>query len=334
MPFDQFKRREFIALIGGAAAASVSCSRPLIAEQRARHLGVLLGIRSDPEGQSWIAGFRREMQKLGWEDGRNLGLDLRWGGADIEYIRASAADLVRAKPDVILVYSVRVLNALRQATRQIPVVFIATSDPVGLKFVESLAHPGGNLTGFMLYEVSVAGKLIEFLQEAYPRLARVGLLFNPENKSAAGYWRSITAVAASKGIIPAQLPVRDANSIQQAIDGFAGTPGGGLVLPTDVTTVVHRDLIITLAARHRLPAIYSFRADVTRGGLMSYGPNTADLFRRAATYVDRVLRGEQPADLPIQAPVKFELLVNLKSAKSIGIDLPTSILVLADEVIE
>jgi putative ABC transport system substrate-binding protein len=334
MQFDQLRRREFIALLGGTAAASVSWPRPLIAEQRARRLGILLGAGSDPQGQSWIAGFRRKMQELGWEDGRNLQIDLRWGGADIDYIRAAAEEIVSTKPDVILVYAVRVLNAMRQATRQIPVVFIATSDPVGLGFVESLARPGGNLTGFMLYEVSVAGKLVELLKEMNPRLARVGLLFNPDNNSAEGYWRSISAVAASKSLIPVQLPVRDASSIQQAVDGFAGTPGGGLVLPTDVTTIVHRDLIIALAARHQLPAVYSFRADVARGGLMSYGPDTADLFRRAASYVDRILKGEKAADLPIQAPTKFELLVNLKSAKSMGIELPTSILLRADEVIE
>jgi ABC-type uncharacterized transport system substrate-binding protein len=328
------KRRQFITLLGGGAVAFVSWPRSLIAQQRVQRLGVLLGAGSDAQGQSWIASFRRKLQELGWEDGRNLQIDLRWGGTDIDYIRASAAELVSAKPDVILVYAVRVLNVMRHATRQIPVVFIATSDPVGLGFVKSLAHPGGNLTGFMLYEVSVAGKLVELLKEMNPRLARVGLLFNPDNNSAAGYWRSISSVAASKGIVPVQLPVRDAAGIQQAVDGFASVSGGGLVLPTDVTTIVHRDLIIALAARHRLPAVYSFSADVARGGLMSYGPDTADLFRRAATYVDRVLKGETPAELPIQAPTKFELLVNLKSAKSIGLDVPTSILLRADEVME
>jgi putative ABC transport system substrate-binding protein len=332
--FNHLRRREFITLLGGAAATSVLWTLPLSAEQRTRRIGVLVGAGADPQGQSWIAGFRRKLQEFGWEDGRNLQLDLRWGGADIDYIRASAAELVSTKPDVILVYSVRVLDAMRQATRQIPVVFIATSDPVGLGYVESLAHPAGNLTGFMLYEVSVAGKLVELLKEMNPRLARVGLLFNPDNISAEGYWRSIETVAASKGVVPVQLPVRDATSIQQAVDGFASASNGGLVLPTDVTTIVHRDLIIALAARHRLPAAYSFRADVASGGLMSYGPDTADLFRRAATYVDRILKGEKPAQLPIQAPTKFELAVNLKTAKALGLDMPTSILLRADEVIE
>ena len=232
-------------------------------------------------------------------------IDVRWGGADIDYIRTSAADLVNSKPDVILVYSVRVLNAMRQATRQIPIVFIATSDPVGLGFVESLAHPGGNLTGFMLYEVSVAGKLVELLKEMAPHLATMALLFNPENISAAGYRRSIETVAKSLGVVPVWLPVRNAADIENAMDTLAREPSGGLVLPTDVTTIVHRDLIVALAARHRLPAIYSFRADVTSGGLMCYGPDTADLFRRASSYVDRILKGEKPADLPVQAPTKY-----------------------------
>ncbi len=234
-------------------------------------------------------------------------IDVRWGGADIDYIRTSAADLVNSKPDVILVYSVRVLNAMRQATRQIPVVFIATSDPVGLGFVESLAHPGGNLTGFMLYEVSVAGKLVELLKEMAPHLARMALLFNPENISAAGYRRSIETVAKSLGVIPVWLPVRNAADIENAVDTLVREPSGGLVLPTDVTTIVHRDLIVALAAQHRLPAVYSFRADVASGGLMCYGPDTADLFRRASSYVDRILKGEKPADLPVQAPTKYRV---------------------------
>ena len=186
----------------------------------------------------------------------------------------------------------------------------------------------------MLYEVPVAGKLVELLKEIDPRLARIGLLFNPDNVSAGGYWHSIQAVAASMGVAPVQLPVRDAAGIQQAVDGFAKGLNGGLVLPTDVTTIVHRDLIIALASRHRLPAVYSFRADAARGGLMSYGPNTADLFQRAAGYVDRILKGEKPADLPVQAPTKFDLVVNLKASKALGLDVPATLLARADQVIE
>ena len=325
------KRREAITLLGGAAVGWPLATR---AQQRVRRVGVLVGVGNDSQGQSWIAGFRQRLKELGWADGRDVQIDVRWGGADIDYIRATAADLVSAKPDVILVYSIRVLHAMRQATRQIPVVFIATSDPVGLGLVESLAHPGGNLTGFMVYEVSVAGKLVELLKEMAPQLARMALLFSPENISAAGYQRSIEAVAKSLGAIPVWLPVRNAADIENAVDTLVREPSSGLVLPTDVTTIVHRDLIVALAARHRLPAIYSFRADVTSGGLMCYGPDTADLFRRASSYVDRILKGEKPADLPVQAPIKFELAINLKTAKALGLEVPRTLLARADEVIE
>ena len=328
------KRRELITLLGCAAVTSVSWPRLSSADQRTRRVSILIGAGSDPEAQSWIKGFRQRLHELGWEDDGNLKIDLRWGGADIDFIRTTAAELVSEKPDVILVYSVRVLNEMHQATRQIPVVFIATSDPVGLGYVESLSRPAGNLTGFMLYEVPVAGKLVELLKEIDPRLARVGLLFNRDNVSAGGYWHSIQAVAVSMGIAPVQLPVRDAAGIQQAVDGFAKGLNGGLVLPTDVTTIVHRDLIIALASRHRLPAIYSFRTDAVRGGLMSYGPNTADLFQRAAGYVDRIFKGEKPADLPVQAPTKFDLVVNLRASKALGLDVPATLLARADQVIE
>jgi ABC-type uncharacterized transport system substrate-binding protein len=322
------RRREFITLLGGAAAAWPLAARA----QQQRRLGILVGAGDDSQSQSWITGFRQKLRQLGWAD--SLQIDLRWGGADIDYIRASATELVNLKPDVILIYSIRVLNAIREATRQVPVVFIASSDPVGLGLVESLAHPGGNLTGFMLYEVSVAGKLVELLKEMMPQLARAALLFNPENISAAGYWRSIESVAKSLGAVPVSLPVRNAADIEAAIDAFAREPNGGLVLPTDVTTIVHRDLVIALAARHRLPAAYSFRADVARGGLMCYGPDTADLFDRAASYVHRILKGEKPSDLPVQAPVKFELVINAKTAKALGLEIPATLLARADEVIE
>src|SRR5262245_11480654 len=306
------RRRQFITLLGGAAAAWPLAAR---AQQRARRVGVLVGTGNDLQSQFWLAAFRRRLQELGWSDGRDLQIDVRWGSADSDYIHSSAADLVNSKPDAILVYGVRVLNAIRQATRQIPVVFIATSDPVGLGFVESLARPGGNLTGFMLYEVLLAGKLVELLKDLVPDLVRVALVFNPDNTSAAGYWRSIEAVAKSRNVVPVSLPVRDIGDILDAVDAFAREPNGGLVLPTDVTTTVHRDLIVALAARRRLPAVYSFRSDVASGGLMSYGPDTTNLFVRAAAYIDRILKGEKAADLPVQAPTKFELAINLKAAK-------------------
>jgi putative ABC transport system substrate-binding protein len=325
------KRREFITLIGGATVAW-----PLVStgQQRARRVGVLIGTGNDLQSQFWLTAFRRRLQELGWSDGRDLQIDVRWGSADIDHIRSSAADLVNSNPDVTLVYGVRALNPIREATSQIPVVFIATSDPVGLGLVESLAHPGGNLTGFMLYEVSVAGKLVELLKELVPNLVRVGLVFNPDNTSAAGYWRSIEAVAKSRNVIPISLPVRDIGNILDAVDAFAREPEGGLVLPTDLTTIVNRDLIVALAARHRLPALYSSRSDVASGGLMSYGPDTTNLFVRSASYIDRILKGEKAADLPVQAPIKFELAINLKTAKAVGLTVPTTLLARADEVIE
>ena len=327
------RRRDFLGTVGGAAA-----TWPIAAyaqqTDRIRRVGVLLGVGNDAQGQVWLAGFWKALQDLNRADARNVQIDVRWGGADIDYIRASAADLVKAKPDVMLVYAVRVLNAVRQATSEIPVIFIATSDPVGLGLIKSLSHPGGNLTGFMLYEVSVAGKLVELLKETAPRLKRFALIYNPDNISAEGYRQSIETVAKSLGVAAIWLPVRTGVDIENGVGALVREPDLGLVLPTDVTTVVHRDLIVALAARHKLPAIYSFRTDVMSGGLMCFGPDTTDLFRRAAGYVDRILKGEKPADLPVQAPTKFETVINLKTAKALGLTIPPSVLARADEVIE
>jgi putative ABC transport system substrate-binding protein len=325
------RRREFIALFGGAAA---TWPHSISAQQSSRRIGVLVGTGDDAQGRSWIRGFRAKLTELGWVDGRNIQIDLVWGGADIDHIRASAARMVSSKPDAIFVYSVRVLNPIRQATQQIPVVFIATNDPVGLGIVKSLSRPGGNLTGFMLYEVSVAGKLVELLKELAPKLARVALLYNPTNSSAMPYWRLIQTIAGSNGITPVSFSVQDAITIENAFAQFANEPNGGVVLPTDVTTTVYRDLIVALSARYRIPVVYSFRSVVASGGLISYGPDTSDLFLRAASYIDRILRGENPADLPVQAPTKFTLAVNLKTAKLMGLTVPTSILLRADDVIE
>jgi putative ABC transport system substrate-binding protein len=325
----RIRRREVLTLIVGAVVALPRAAQA----QHARRIGVLVGVGDDSEGQSLLSAFRQKLQELGWADGRDVEIDLRWGSANINYIRASAAELADAKPDVIFVYSVRVLNAIRAVTHQIPVVFVATSDPVGLGIVAGLAHPGGNLTGFMLYEASVAGKLVELLKEIKPDLERAALLFNPDNLSAAGYWRAIEKAAGTVWVVPVSLPVRSSADIRDAIEEFAREPNGGLLLPPDVTTDLHRDLIIELAAKHRLPAIYSF-GGAARGGLISYGPDIAELFRRAALYVHRILKGEKPADLPVQAPEKFALAVNLKAAKAMNIAMPTSILLRADEVIE
>jgi putative ABC transport system substrate-binding protein len=326
------KRREFITLLGGAAAAWPLAARAQ--GERMRRIGVLVGTGNDAQGRSWMAAFQQQLKQLGWLDGRNIQIDLVWGGADIDHIRTSATKMVSSKPDLIFVYAVRVLNVVRQATRELPVVFIATNDPVGLGIVESLARPGGNLTGFMLYEVSVAGKLVELLKEMVPHLARVALLYNPTNSSALAYWRLIQSIANSNGISPVSFPVHDATSIEHAVATFASEPNGGVVLPTDVTTTTYRDLIVALAARHQLPVVYSFRSVVADGGLISYGPDTSDLFLRAASYVDRILKGAKPSDLPVQAPTKFTLAVNLKTAKAMDLSVPTSILLRADEVIE
>jgi putative ABC transport system substrate-binding protein len=324
------QRRTFITLLGGAAAWPLATR----AQQGIRRIGILMGTGDDLQGQSWITAFRRKLQELGWMDGRDIKIEVIWGGGDIEHIRARAADLVSSKPDVILVYSVRVLNEVRRRTTEIPVVFIATNDPVGLSIVKSLAHPGGNLTGFTLYEVSIAGKLVELLKEMAPHLARVAMLFNPNNSSAQLYWPLIQKIAKSLDIIPVAFPVRDAASIQDAIGAFVHEPNGGIVLPNDVTTTTYRDLIVELAARYRLPVVYSFRSVVVGGGLISYGPDTSNLFLNAATYVDRILKGEKPANLPVQAPTKFTLAVNVKTAKAMGLTVPPSILLRADEVIE
>jgi putative ABC transport system substrate-binding protein len=225
----------------------------------------------------------------------------------MDYIRRTAGELARSKPDVIVPYATRVLFAVRDATRDIPVVFLATSDPVGLGLVQSLARPAGNLTGFLLYDVSTAGKLVQFLKEIAPHVLRVALLASADNLTAStGFWKSIEEASKSLGLNPTYFPVRSAADIEAAIADFARESNGGIVLPTDVTTITHRDVIIALTAHHQLPTIYSFRADVQRGGLMCYGPDTGDLFRRSASYVDRILKGEKPSDLPIQAPIKFD----------------------------
>jgi putative ABC transport system substrate-binding protein len=325
-------RREFITLLGGTAAWPLAArgQQP----ERIRHIAVLMGANDDPQGQSWIAGFQQGLAELGWLDGRNVQVNVHWGGADMDYIRRAAVELARSKPDVIVPYASRVLNAVREATHDIPVVFLATSDPVGLGFVQSLAHPGGNLTGFLLYEVSVAGKLVQLLKEIAPHVSRVALLASPDNLSTTGFWKSIQEVSKAIGLDPTYFPVRSAADIEAAIPDFARESNGGIVLPTDVTTITHRDVIIALAARHQLPTIYPFRADVRRGGLMCYGPDTRDLFHRAASYIDRVLKGERPADLPVQAPVKFELAINMKTANALGLNVPTHMQLIADEVIE
>jgi putative tryptophan/tyrosine transport system substrate-binding protein len=295
---------------------------------------VLMGPARDAQGEELFAAFQQKLRELGWMDGDNARIDLRWGSADIDRIRAHAAELVASKPDVILCFSARVLRIFQQETREIPVVFVATNDPVAQGFAASFARPGGNLTGFTLYEFSVAGKLLQLLKEIAPTVRRAAFVFNPENDSAKGYSRVLESIAATFGVILVPIEVRNAPDIEHAVAGFAREPNGALLLPPDATTRVYREPIIALANRHRMPAIYSNRADVLAGGLMAYGPKLLTQFRGAASYVDRILKGERPAELPIQAPTEYELFINMNTARALPLAFPQSIVARADEVIE
>jgi putative ABC transport system substrate-binding protein len=327
------KRRAFITLLGGAAAW------PLAARaqqgERMRRIGVLMAFaENDPGAQANITAFQHALQKLGWRDSGNVHIDYRWGAGDPERIRAYAVELVGLKPDVILAVTALVLQPLRQETRSIPIVFTQIGDPVGSGLVASLSHPGGNITGFTPAEFSMQGKKLEMLKEMAPQITRVAVLFNPEQIPQAGMLHAVEAVAPSVGVQLTAAAVRDAAEIERAIDQFAREPSGGLIVLPSGLTIVHRGLVIALAARYRLPAIYQYRQFVTDGGLISYGNDLADQYRQAASYVDRILRGEKPGDLPVQQPTKFELVINLKTAKTLGLDIPPSVLARADEVIE
>jgi putative ABC transport system substrate-binding protein len=327
------RRRQLILGCGGAAIAWPIAGYSQQPEKVWR-IGVLTGSASNPQTEAWFAAFRQKLRELGRIDGGNIRIDLRWGSGDIDRIRADAAELVNSKPDVILCQGARVLKTFQAMTRDIPVVFVATSDPVAQGFVESFSHPGGNLTGFTQYEFSVTGKLMELLKEVAPGVARVALLFNSENTSAKGYLQVLESVAPKFGVILVPRVVRDAATIEDAISRLALEPNGALLLPPDATTRTYRNQIIALAERHGLPSVYSSRADVEAGGLISYGPDLRGQFRGAATYVDRILKGETPADLPVQAPTEYELFVNLKTARKLSLTVPQLILARADEVIE
>ena len=286
------------------------------------------------EGRQRAAAFRQALQRLGWKEGNNIRIDERWGVADIEVIRASAMELLQLNPDVIVVQGARAVPILQQATKTIPIVFVSISDPVGRGIVTSMARPGGNITGFQLFEFSVVGKLLEALKQIAPNVTRVAFLVNPDNPATAFFVRSFESAALSLAVQPVITRVQNSGDIVRAIEAFADEPGGGLLLPPEDTTIVHRKLVVSLAARHKLPAVYSFRSFVTDGGLLSYAVDVVDLFRRSASYVDRILKGERPGDLPIQAPTKFELTLNLKAAKALGLEVPATLLARADEVIE
>jgi putative tryptophan/tyrosine transport system substrate-binding protein len=327
------ERRKFLATLGGAAAW------PLAARaqqgQRMRRIGVLTNLTSDdPAQQSRVLAFAQALAQSGWTEGRNVRIDIRWGASDPERVRRYAAETVALAPDVILAVGSAATGGLLQATRAVPIVFVLVADPVGAGFVETLARPGGNATGFMLYEYDFGGKWLEVLKEIAPGVKRVAFLRNPAIASGAGQFAAIQASAPSLGVEVRPINVRDAGETERAITAFAQPSNGGLIVAAGAAAFFHRDVAIKLAARHRLPALYSDHAFVTDGGLIAYGPDRVDQFRRAADYIDRILKGEKPADLPVQAPTKYEVVINLKTARALGLDVPPSLLARADEVIE
>jgi putative ABC transport system substrate-binding protein len=327
-------RRELIALLGSTAAAwplRVLAQEP----DRMRHIGVFINLAADdPEAKLFVEGFLQGLQQLGWTDGRNLRLDYRWGAGDADRYRRYAAELVTLAPDVILATTTTMIQAIQQASRTVPIVFVNLIDPVGSGVVASLAQPGGNATGFTSIEYGMSAKWLELLKEIAPGVTRAAVLRDPSVAAGGGQLGAIQAVAPSFAVELRPIDVRDAGEIERGITTFARGSKVGLIVTAGVWAQVHRELIITLAARHRLPAVYASAYFVTDGGLISYGPDTVDQYRRAASYVDRILRGEKPADLPVQAPTKYELVINLKTAKALGLDVPATLLARADEVIE
>jgi putative tryptophan/tyrosine transport system substrate-binding protein len=327
------KRREFIAGIGGAAALPLAARAQQ--PERIRRIGVFYtGVADDPYAQARNAAFLRALEQMGWTEGRNVRIDMRWGAADADRIRQYAAELVALAPDVILGTGSATLGPLLQATRSIPIVFVIVPDPVGAGFVDSLARPGGNATGFTLYEYSIGGKWLELLKEVAPGIMQALVLRDAAIATGLGQFAAIQSIAPSVGVEVRPVNVRDAGEIERAIVAFARSSNGGLIVTASALSVVHRDLIVTVAARHKLPAVYYRRLYVTSGGLISYGPDLVDQQRRAAGYVSRILNGEKPADLPVQAPTKYELVINLSTAKALGLAVPDTLLARTDEVIE
>jgi putative ABC transport system substrate-binding protein len=328
------RRREFITLLGGAAAAWPLVARAQQAD-RIRRIGVLMGLAADdPQAQTIIAAFLQRLQQLGWADGRNARIDIRWTAGNPDDMRKYAAELVTLAPDVMLATGGTTVGPLLKASSTVPIVFANVPDPVGSGFVESLAQPGGNATGFVQFEYSLSGKWLELLKQIAPGVTRAAVLWDPAIIAGIGQFAVIQSVAPSLGVEVRAVNVRDAGEIERAVSAFARSANGGLIVTASALAIVHRHLIIALAARHKLPAVYNNRIFTTDGGLISYGPDFIDQYRRAATYVDRILKGEKPADLPVQTPTKYELVTNLKTAKALGLTVPPQLLARADEVIE
>jgi putative ABC transport system substrate-binding protein len=330
------RRRQFITLLGGAAAAWPLAVRAQQGE-RMRRIGALIGgAETDPESRARVAALREGLEQRGWSEGRNLRIDYRWASADSDRIRAFAAELVATAPEAIFAHTTPATTRLLEATRNIPIVFASVSDPVGDGIVASFARPGGNVTGFTNVEASIGGKWLEILKELSPAVARVGFLFNPATSPGGGsyFLRPFEAAAPLFNVQPISTPVEDVVDIERAVAPLAVGANGGLIVNSDVFTTRHRAAIIAAAARHRVPAIYPFAYFAADGGLAAYGTDVRDLWRRAASYIDRILRGEKPADLPVQAPTKFELVINLKTAKALSLNIPAMLLARADEVIE
>jgi putative ABC transport system substrate-binding protein len=328
------KRREFIALVGALLIQPLATQADQTA--RMRRIGVLIGFaETDPDVQSWLAAFRGALAKLGWTEGRNFRIELRWVGDDPDRMKTLAKELVDLRPDAILSVTTPVTDALVSETQAIPIVIVTVADPISSGFVTNVGRPGGNITGFALYEPSMGGKWLELLKRIAPSVTRVALLFNPTTSVPVKfYMASIEAAATSFSVQASTAPVQTKDEIEGAIAALAGNPGAGLIVMPDLFNTINRDVIIAVAARYRVPAIYFFRSFADSGGLISYGPDFAEQYPRAAEYIDRILKGENPGDLPIQMPVKVPLFINLRTANALGLNVPLGLLNAADEIIE
>jgi putative ABC transport system substrate-binding protein len=327
------RRREFISLLGGAAAAwplTTYAQRP----DGQPRVGVLMTVDDNTDGQARLAAFRQGLQQLGWTDGRNIGIDVRWSGGNDAKMRKNAAEVVALAPNVILATGSASMGPLMQMPGPVPVVFVIVPDPVGAGYVDSLSRPGGNATGFSLFEYSIGGKWLDLLKQIAPGITRVAVLRDPVISGGLGQFAAVQSAASSFAVEVTAINMRDTTEIERAITAFATSSGGGLIVTASPLAVVHRGFILSLAARQKLPAIHFERAFVDEGGLISYGPDFVDQYRRAAGYVDRILKGEKPGDLPVQAPTKYELAINLKNAKALGLTVPNTLIGRADEVIE